>query len=200
MLEKDMFLKNKYIFLTLFFIFIIKSSLASERNNLTNVIDHLSNLNNFSVSFLQNNNQEISEGKISIGNKRVRVDYKTPTKILIILDKDKAMYYNYELDEDEFFNPKDTPAWFFYDIFNNLDFFNEAKIISSNNNLVLEKIDFNKTEKFKIEVFFEDNPLILRRIKLEVGGEYLSLSILDHKYNETFDKSFFKLINPSFFE
>ena len=58
MLEKDMFLKNKYIFLTLFFIFIIKSSLASERNNLTNVIDHLSNLNNFSVSFLQNNNQE----------------------------------------------------------------------------------------------------------------------------------------------
>ena len=23
------------------------------------------------------------------------------------------MYYNYDLDEDEFFNPKDTSAWFF---------------------------------------------------------------------------------------
>lgn len=192
--------KNKVFYLFVYLIILFNKPAISDDSKIEIIKNYLGELRFFSASFIQDDNKTTSEGKIYIGEKRVRVEYKNPIKILIILDKDKAMYYNYELDEDEFFNPKDTPAWFFYDIFNNLDFFNEAKIISSNNNLVLEKIDFNKTEKFKIEVFFEDNPLILRRIKLEVGGEYLSLSILDHKYNETFDKSFFKLINPSFFE
>ena len=36
-----------------------------------------------------------------------------PNKILIILDEDKAMYYDYELEEDEFFDPKNTSSWFF---------------------------------------------------------------------------------------
>ena len=44
---------------------------------------------------------------------RVRVEYDYPTKILIILDENKAMYYDYELNEDEFFDPKKTIAWFF---------------------------------------------------------------------------------------
>ena len=37
--------------------------------------------------------------------------------LTIILDDDKAMYYNYELEEEEFFNPQNTQAWFFFDIF-----------------------------------------------------------------------------------
>ena len=36
-----------------------------------------------------------------------------PEKILIILAKNKAMYYNYELEEDEFFNPKIQALGFF---------------------------------------------------------------------------------------
>ena len=31
--------------------------------------------------------------------------------------------YNYDLEEEEFFNPKNTSAWFFYDIFRNPYFF-----------------------------------------------------------------------------
>ena len=41
---------------------------------------------------------------------------------MIVLDQDRGMYYNYELDEDEFFNPKDTSAWFFFEIFKNKKF------------------------------------------------------------------------------
>tara|TARA_A100001011_G_scaffold99627_1_gene105043 strand:- start:36589 stop:37191 length:603 start_codon:yes stop_codon:yes gene_type:complete len=199
MLEKDMFLKNKYIFLTLFFIFIIKSSLASERNNLTNVIDHLSNLNNFSVSFLQNNNQEISEGKISIGNKRVRVDYKTPTKILIILDKDKAMYYNYDLDEDEFFNPKETSAWFFFEIFNNLNFLLDSEIKTKEKNIILRKEGLANNEKYTLKIYLENKPILLRKVELILENEKMTLSFFDHNYNENFPLKFFKLINPTFF-
>ena len=69
----------------------------------------------------------------------VRAEYLYPSKILIILDEDKAMYYNYELEEDEFFNPKQTNAWFFYDIFRNPYYFEDSKIMMKNNEIILEK-------------------------------------------------------------
>ena len=49
------------------------------------------------------------------------------------------MYYNYDLEEDEFFNPKNTNAWFFYDIFRNPLFFEDGNIEIKNNELILEK-------------------------------------------------------------
>ena len=35
-------------------------------------------------------------------------------------------------------------------------------------------------------------------IELKIENELLRLSIFNHKYNEEFDKGFFKLINPKF--
>ena len=53
------------------------------------------------------------------------------------------MYYNYDLEEDEFFNPKNTNAWFFYDIFRNPFFFEDGTPIKEKNNqLILEKKGF----------------------------------------------------------
>ncbi len=197
---KDMSLKkNKFLYLFIIFIVSFHTAVLSTENKSTVIKNYLNELKFFSASFIQDDGIEISEGKIFIGDQRVRVEYKNPSKILIILDKDKGMYYNYELDEDEFFNPKDTPAWFFYDTFNNYDFFNEAILIENNNNIILEKKGFNNIGEFKIEVFFENNPVIIRRIKLIVNDEYMSLSFFDHKYNETFNSKFFKLIDPSFF-
>ena len=69
-------------------------------------MNYLNELENFSASFIQTDGENLSEGKVYIGEKRIRAEYYSPTKILIILDKDRAMYYNYELEEDEFFNPK----------------------------------------------------------------------------------------------
>ena len=63
-------------------------------------------LNNFSASFLQNDGKNLSEGKVYIGQERVRAEYFSPNKIFIVLDENKAMYFNYELEEDEFFDPK----------------------------------------------------------------------------------------------
>ena len=80
----------------------------------------------------------MSEGRVFVGSKRVRAEYFSPSRILVILGEDKAMYYNYELEEDEFFNPKETNAWFFYDVFRNPLFF-ENGVIKKKNNDVLEK-------------------------------------------------------------
>ncbi len=200
MLGKDMFSKKiknvKIIFLLTLF---IQNIAYANNQTVVDIVDYLKNFKNISVSFIQNSETDISEGIISIGDNRLRVDYEIPTKITIILDNDKAMYYNKELEEDEFFNPKDTNAWFFYDIFKNPEFFNDSKLLSESNTLILNKKGEHEQINYKIKIFFENNPLLIRKIVLNVDENKMDLSFFDHKQNETFGKNHFKLINPSFF-
>ena len=196
---RDMFSKNEkylnYFFIILFLFFSYKAE--SNTDIKIKVLDYLNSMQYFSASFIQNDNETLSEGKVYIGEKRVRAEYLSPSKILIVLDKDKAMYYNYELEEDEFFNPKNTNAWFFYDIFRNPNFFENSKIKLKNKEIIVEKsgLDSEQT-KYLISVYFENNPLILRKIEVFINDEFLQISIFNHSYNEEFDDSFFKLINP----
>jgi len=192
-----MFLKsNRYVNYLCFIIF-LNFSYSVEANTKIKILDYLNSLKYFSASFIQNDNESLSEGIVYIGEKRVRAEYLSPSKILIVLDEDKAMYYNYELEEDEFFNPKNTNAWFFYDIFRNPNFFEDSKIKLKNKEIILEKSGFNNEQtKYVINVYFENNPVILRKIEVYVNDELLQISIFNHTYNENFDKDFFKLINP----
>ncbi len=193
--------KNSILFFFIIAISILfsKKILANLENELV-LIEYLNKLDNFSVFFVQSDGINISEGKISISKNRIRVDYLLPSKILIILDKNKAMYYNHDLDEDEFFDPKDTSAWFFFEVFNNKLFLQEAEFSLENNNIVLTKKGFNNDEEYVLKIYFENNPLIIRKISLEVSDTLIDLSFFNHNYNETFDEKAFKLINPSFFD
>ena len=199
---KDMYLKNeKYIFSIFVIIFLLFShKVYSTNNEKTKILTHLNKLKNFSASFIQTDSENLSEGKVFVGNKRVRAEYFSPTKILIILDENKAMYYNYELEEDEFFNTKNTNAWFFYDIFRNPLFFTDGTIEVKDNELILKKNGFDiEDRKFQIKVYFEKSPLVLRAVELKIENEVVKLSIYNHNYNEEFDKNLFKLINPKYF-
>ena len=201
MRAKDMSLKNKIHIFNFFIIIIIlfSNTVFSKNDYKTTVLNHLNSLKFFSASFLQNDGEDLSEGKVYIGEKRVRAEYFLPTKILIILGEDKAMYYNYELEEDEFFNPKNTNAWFFYDIFRNPLFFEDGIIQLKKNELFLEKkgVD-NENKNFIIRAYFERNPVILRGIQAVINDDVLEISIYNHSYNEVFHNDFFKLINPKF--
>ena len=198
---KDMYLKNNnpFIWISIFIFFFTKAVFADEKE-IHNIINYLGDLKLFSSSFIQDDGESISEGEIFIGLKRVRVEYKTPSKILIILEKDKAMYYNYDLDEDEFFNPKDTAAWFFFDIFNNPEIFYESTLIKEKNYIVIKKEENNEIGEYNLNVYFENNPLLIRKIALNYQDTQLVLSIFNHTYNKEYDKNFFKLINPTFFD
>ncbi len=196
---KDMFLRNETLISNFFIIifFLFSSKAYSITNDKIEVLNYLNSLKNFSANFLQNDGEGLSEGKVYIGTKRVRAEYLSPTKILIILGEEKAMYYNYELEEDEFFNPKNTNAWFIYDIFRNPLFFEDGFIEVKKNQLIMEKRGVvNEDINFLIRVYFEKNPLVLRGIEVIVNNEALKLSIYNHNYYEEFDKDFFKLINP----
>ena len=194
-----MFSKNeKYLSYFYIILFLILSHKVESNTDIRiKILDYLNSIQNFSASFIQNDNENLSEGRVYIGEKRVRAEYLSPSKILIVLDEDKAMYYNYELEEDEFFNPKNTNAWFFYDIFRNPNFFEDSKIKLKNKEIILEKSGFdNEQTEYLINVYFENNPMILRKIEVYINNEFLQISIFNHSYNEDFDKDLFKLINP----
>ena len=184
-----------YFYIILFLILSYK--VESNTDIKIKILEYLNSMQNFSASFIQNDNETLSEGRVYIGKKRVRAEYLSPSKILIVLDEDKAMYYNYELEEDEFFNPKNTNAWFFYDIFRNPYFFENSKITIKKEEIMLEKSGFNNEEtKYSINVYFENNPVLLRKIEVFINDEFFQMSIFNHNYNMDFDKNFFKLINP----
>ncbi len=184
-----------YFYIILFLILSFK--VESNTDIKIKILDYLNSMQNFSASFIQNDNETLSEGMVYIGKKRVRAEYLFPSKILIVLAEDKAMYYNYELDEDEFFNPKNTNAWFFYDIFRNPYFFENSKITVKNEEVILQKSGVDDEEiKYSINVYFENNPVILRKIEVFINDEFFQMSIFNHNYNMDFDKNFFKLINP----
>ncbi len=192
-LKKDKYIKYLYIIIFLTFSYNVEANTIIKFK----ILDYLNSLQYFSASFIQSDNETLSEGIVYIGEKRVRAEYLSPSKILIVLDEDKAMYYNYELEEDEFFNPKNTNAWFFYDIFRNPNFFEDSKIKLKNKEIILEKSGFDNTQtKYLINVYFENNPVVLRKIEVFINNEFLQISIFNHSYNEDFDKDFFKLINP----
>ena len=187
----------KTVFILLIIIFFIPYKFSLADDDQKTALNYLNSLKNFSASFLQNDGSNLSEGKIFIGNKRVRAEYFSPEKILIILSEDKAMYYNYGLEEDEFFNPKNTNAWFFYDIFRNPNFFENSQINLINNELILEKMGVdNEGKNFTLRVLFEKSPLVLRAVEIIIEDSFLRLSIYNHSYDQDFDSGLFKLISP----
>ncbi len=189
---------KKYLSYFYIILFLILSYKAESNTDIKiKILDYLNSIQNFSASFIQNDNETLSEGMVYVGETRVRAEYLFPSKILIVLAEDKAMYYNYELEEDEFFNPKNTNAWFFYDIFRNPYFFENSKITVKNEEVILQKSGVDDEEtKYSINVYFENNPVILRKIEVFINDEFFQMSIFNHNYNADFDKNFFKLINP----
>ena len=66
---------------------------------------------------------------------------------------------------------------------------------NKNKEIILEKSGFdNEQAKYLINVYFENNPMILRKIEVYINNEFLQISILNHSYNEDFNKDLFKLI------
>ena len=110
------------------FIFIVLSlPLASNENNtLKDALTYLENFNEFTSSFLQIQKNDVSEGLIFIKGDRLRIEYTSPSHIIFILKKNKGMYFNKELQEVQYFNPKNTIGKFLIDLFTNNNFLSNS--------------------------------------------------------------------------
>ena len=199
MLVKDKFLKkNKLIFFfkIILLVFLTKLSFANTIDKKDILINYMQNIKNFSANFIQSDGQSVEEGIVYIGENRIRVDYLNPSKISIVMDQDKAMYVNYDLKEVQYFDPQDSAAGVFINIFKNNVFLDGSNIDIKNKSMLLKKEGEIDNDKFTLLILFEKNPDILRKIKLEYNNIYNSVMLSNHNFNAIFDKKFFTMVNP----
>ena len=109
---REMYLKKRFRFISLifFFLFLFNNyNLIAEENESnirSEVIAYLTTIKEFSSSFIQHDGDSLQQGEFFLKRNRLRVEYSSPKKIVLIVKENNAMYYNIDLEEVEYFNPK----------------------------------------------------------------------------------------------
>ena len=197
---KEVFLRKtfnlkilKLVFVLIFFSWPIKSD---ESTYLKDASTYLGNLDEFSSSFLQIQNNEISKGLLFLKGNRLRIEYTSPSNIIFVLKNNRVMYFNVELQEVQYFSPKNTIGQFFIDLFNNNNFLLNSKTLGGKGYFVIFKeIEF-KNVKQEIEIYFEEKPLQLRKFQIINNEGITTFSILNPNFNPNLNNKIFSLANP----
>ena len=195
MLVKDKFLKkqtNLLLVKILFFIILFSKNTIGEQID-SKVENYIKNLNNFSSKFIQSNGLSLEEGNIYIKDAKIRLDYFYPDRTLII-SKKKGVYINHELKEQSFFSTKENTARLFYDIFLDYNFFSSFEFKEDNKEIIFEKKIIIDSKITNLKIFFENRPLLLRKIIVKNENEAISISFSEHNYNNAFDESLFSFV------
>jgi len=195
MLVKDRFLKKtNFIFLLLTLIFY--SSTASCVELQTKLMQYNASLKNTSFSFIQSDNASVEEGQLYIGKKRIKIVYKNPKQISIIVSENKGMYVNHDLKETQFFDTKKTLVNVFFKIIWDKSFFKEAEIINLNNIISIKRVFyFNDINNF-VEIKYQDNPLLIRKIIVKNNDQNYEMGFFNHAKTDYSEKNFFSMIDP----
>ena len=194
MQARDKFLeKIKLLILaiSLFFSQALSAEIIHER-----IYSYNDNLKNSSFNFIQTNLNDIQEGIIFFGNKRIKITYTNPQKITIILSEKKGVYINHELEETQFFATKNSYIKFLFDILNIKSYLESVAFKELNN-----KIEFSEKIKlddilYDIKLVYENNPINLRRLEIVNNDEITQMGFFNHRLEEVFDKKFFSMIDP----
>ena len=194
-LVKGKYLKkqtNFKVLVLLFLAILFSKNLVGEELNLK-INTYLQGLNSFSSNFIQSNGIDLEQGNIYIKDDMIRLDYTSPDRTLKI-SKEKGVYINHELREEEFFSTKKNIIKIFYDIFLKNDFFSSLTPKENKKEIVFEKIIELDSNKIHLKIFFEDSPLLLRKIISKTDNDFISISFYDHNYNRTFEEGFFSFV------
>ena len=188
-------LKNQINFKVLGFLFLVilfSKSLVGEELN-SKIIKYIKGLNSFSSNFIQSDGINLEQGYIYIKDDKIRLDYNNPDRTLKI-NREKGVYINHELREEEFFSTKKNIIKIFYDIFLKNNFFSSLSPEENNKEIVFEKIIESESTKVHLTIFFENSPLLLRKIISKTESELISISFYDHNYNSIFEENFFSFV------
>ena len=192
MLEKDRFLEKINYLILLIFIFFSQVSFAE--TTISKIINYNSSLINSSAVFIQNDGIEIQEGEIYFGSDRIKIDYKHPQSLTIILSERKGVYINHGLKESQFFNTNKSFIRFFFKLLKGDEFIEKPKVeenfIKINDSFVLDDI------YYQITVLYENNPIKIRKILILEDNQNLEISFFDHNNLKPFDKKFFSMADP----
>ena len=205
MREKEMCLQRiskKILYFLLFFLFIvflIPSPVKGNQNILSSEIsNYFFKINNFTSKFIQSDLDGIQEGNIYLSNKvkRIKIHYTNPSNIVFILKDNKAMYFNIDLEEVEYFGTKNSLADIFFNVFYEEEFFHNSKIIQKKNTIEIKKIISTNEEMAEIFIYFEKNPLLIKQIKIKENDGYRVMTFINPNFNISFRENFFSIANP----
>ena len=188
-----------FLFPFLIIIFLMPNQSKGNQNALSNQIsNYFFKINNFTSKFIQSDTDGIQEGSIYLSNKvkRIKIHYTDPSNIIFILKDNKAMYFNVDLEEVEYFNTKNSIADIFFNVFYDKKFFYNSKIIEKENTIEIKKIISTNEEKREILIFFEKNPLLIKQIKIKENDGYRVMTFINPDFNITFRENFFSIANP----
>ena len=185
----------KYFFL--FFLVTFLSLPIYGKESMEEISLYLNNINEFYSSFLQVENDNISEGKFYLKNNRIRIEYSSPNNIVFVLKKNKVMFFNKDLQEVQYFNPKDTLGQFFLDLFNKDKFLSKTNITHKVGYLYLTKEIYLDEQLHTIKIYFEKNPIVLRKIKIDNKLSEISFTLLNPSFNPDLQDNIFSLANPT---
>ena len=195
MLAKDRCLKKQInLRISIVFVLVIffSSNLIGSQIN-DEIAKYLKNMNSFSSKFIQSSGFSIEEGYIYIEDDKIRIDYFNPSRTLKV-NRVKGVYINHELREEEFFSVEKSVISIFYNIFLDNSFFSSLKLKEDKKQIVFEKNIIIDSKKTNLKIYFENNPLLLRKIITETEEEFMSFSLNEHNYNEVFEKDFFSFV------
>ena len=197
-----MFLKNKSIIYTyiIFSLSVLTCFLAEaneeDKNYRLIISEYLSNNKEFSSSFIQYSGGSFQEGEFFLKKNRLRIEYSAPTQIIFVIKDGNAMYYNLDLKEVEYFNPKNTVAKIFFDFFYDKKFLEDIKLNNENNSFNFIKRIKIKDEINNIKIIFEKSPIKFRKIEISNSEGLTSFTIVNANYNPDLDDNIFSLANP----
>jgi len=193
--EKGKCLKKQinFKFLVLLFLAILFTKNLVGKELDSKITTYLQGLNSFSSKFIQSNGKYLEQGYIYIKNDIIRLDYNTPDRTLKI-SKEKGVYINHELKEEEFFSTKNNNIKIFHDIFLKKNFLFSLTPKENNKEIVFEKTIQSESSNVHLKIFFEDSPLLLRKIISKTENDVVSISFYDHNYNSVFRENFFSFV------
>ena len=192
MQEKDRFLEKTSYLIFLICVFFSQSLIAE--TTISKIVNYNANLVNSSALFIQNDGIEIQEGEIYFGLDRIKMNYKYPQNLTLILSERKGVYINHNLKESQYFNTNKSFIKFFFKLLKGSEFAEKPKVedgfIKINDSFVLED------NYYQITIFYENRPIKIRKIIILEDSKRLEISFFDHKNLEFFDKKFFSMVDP----
>ena len=194
MRAKDKFLE-KINFVIFFFVLSFSHNLYSE-NIYKKVYNYNDELKNSSAKFIQSSVNQVQEGEIFFGNKRIKIEYKYPQNLTIILSEKKGVYINHDLKETEFFFTKKSYVRVFFEIFHKKNYIRNMTIKNLGHQIEISENFQLDNNSFNIKLIYENDPIKLRRLKITGDDEKIQMGFFDHNKEGVFDKSFFSMIDP----
>ena len=194
MQAKDKFLEK--INLVVFVFVLCFSQNIYAENIYEKIFNYNNSLKNSSANFIQTNSDQVQEGEIFFGKKRIKIVYKNPQNLTLIFSEKKGIYINHDLEESEFFITKKSYIKFFYDIFHKKNHLKNMTVIKSSKKIEISKRVQLNNVFFNILLTYENKPIKLRRLEITNDDEKIQMGFFDHKSENIFDNNFFSMIDP----